>query len=450
MPVDDPVEEDRSEDAADTVVVNAIIADSARNVCPDLQVEKLRTAAMRDKEYQNLIQALRARSANSDSVPAGWNRRVFEELSLCDGLVMRGSQMIVPREARKEVLLNLHASHQGIERTKRRARQVVYWPSIGSDIKNMIDACLPCQELRQRPAKEPLIQDVVPTRPFEMATSDLFQIGRSHFVVYADRLSGYPLVAEMNKLSSLALVKVCRIFFGWTGVPNRLRSDQGPQYEGHDFQKFLKEWGVEWMPSSPHNPQSNGAAEAMVKSVKYLLKKCGGNINSEQFLAGIIELRNTPREDGLSPAERLFGHPLRSLVPAHWKSFDPQWQTKSDEADYRRLRSAAKAKEYYDRSAQVRHPLSVGDTVLVHDYKSQRWNLIAEVIERDNRTRRYRVKFPSGRTWWRNAKFLRRLNATLPSEEAAMCAAEEEDIEDEKDTVPERETVRRSTRLLNR
>ena len=88
--------------------------------------------------------------------------------------------------------------------------------------------------------------------------------------------------------------------------------------------------------------------------------------------------------------------------------------------------------------------------MLVHDYKSQRWNLIAEVIERDNRTRRYRVKFPSGRTWWRNAKFLRRLNATLPSEEAAMCVAVEEDIEDERDTVPKRETVRRSPRLLKR
>ena len=111
MPVDDPAEEDRAEDAADTVVVNAIIADSAQNVCPDLQVEKLRTCARRDKEYQNLIQALRARSDDSDSVPTGWNRRVFEELSLSDGLVMRGSQMVVPREARKEVLLSLHASH---------------------------------------------------------------------------------------------------------------------------------------------------------------------------------------------------------------------------------------------------------------------------------------------------------------------------------------------------
>ena len=185
----------------------------------------------------------------------------------------------------------------------------------------------------------------------------------------------------------------------------------------------------------------------MVKSVKYLLKKCNGDINSKEFLAGILELRNTPRSDGLSPAERLFGHPLRSLVPAHWRSFDPQWQTKADEADIRRLRSAAKAKEYYDRSAQVRHPLSVGDAVLVLNYKSQRWDLIGKVIERNKENaRRCRVRFPSGRTWWRNAKFLRKLNATPPGEdeEAAMRAAVEEDPEDERDT------VRRSTRLIKR
>jgi hypothetical protein len=31
----------------------------------------------------------------------------------------------------------------------------------------------------------------------------------------------------------------------------------------------------------------------------------------------MLEFRNTPRENGLSPAEMVFGHSLRSIIPAH-------------------------------------------------------------------------------------------------------------------------------------
>ena len=45
---------------------------------------------------------------------------------------------IIPKSLRSEVLKQLHASHQGIERTQRRA--TVYWPRIISDITVMMCA----------------------------------------------------------------------------------------------------------------------------------------------------------------------------------------------------------------------------------------------------------------------------------------------------------------------
>ena len=75
------------------------------------------------------------------------------------------------------------------------------------------------------------------------------------------------------------------------GVPMRLRSDIGPQFEAGAFQAASKRWGVAWGNSTPHYPQSNGHAEAAVKAVKELVLKLApsGDLSSVDFLAGLLE-----------------------------------------------------------------------------------------------------------------------------------------------------------------
>ena len=240
----------------------AIIADSARNVCPDLLMDDLRGQATEDPDYQELIRAI---GKNFATKLGPWVRRFKQfkdEPSFCDGLVLKGSQVVVPPKATQGVLKKLHEGHQGIEKTKRRARQIVYWPDMTVDITRTVKDKDKDQELRPSPTREPLQQDVFPSRPFEMATSDLFQVGTSHFAVYADCYSGFPLVAEFSATPTTStLIRALRGFFSIMGVPNRLRSNQGPQYESHQMQDFLRDWAVQWTPSSPHNPQSNGHAK---------------------------------------------------------------------------------------------------------------------------------------------------------------------------------------------
>ncbi|QQP36166.1 Uncharacterized protein FKW44_021175 [Caligus rogercresseyi] len=139
------------------------------------------------------------------------------------------------------------------------------------------------------------------------------------------------------------------------------------------------------------------------------------DIKDEAFSAGILELRNTPRADGCSPAQTLFGRPLRSQIPCHWRSFTPKWQPKAEDAIEKRLENAAKAKMYYDRSTRVRKHLSAGDKVLVQDTSTKRWDKVATIVE--SGFRRYRITFPSGQTLWRNLKFLRKLPTTFETED---------------------------------
>ena len=69
-----------------------------------------------------------------------------DEIVVNDGLVFKGSRVIVPESMRKEIKEALHTAHIGVESTLRRARECVYWPSMNSDIKMMISQCEICNK----------------------------------------------------------------------------------------------------------------------------------------------------------------------------------------------------------------------------------------------------------------------------------------------------------------
>ena len=88
--------------------------------------------------------------------------------------------------------------------------------------------------------------------------------------------------------------------------------------------------------SSPYNPRSNGHAEATVKNMKYLLEN--HHAHWDTFKEALLECRNTPRPDNLSPAQLMTGHRQRTMQPAHPAAYKhictgppppPQGDTKS-------------------------------------------------------------------------------------------------------------------------
>ncbi|XP_045132348.1 uncharacterized protein LOC123516773 [Portunus trituberculatus] len=194
-----------------------------------------------------------------------------------------------------------------------------------------------------------------PSRPFESVSADFFTVAGKSFLVTADRLLGWPVVVPCgaDTTATRTIQMFCR-YFREVGVPLRLRTDGGPQFASADFQNFMERWGVHHIVTSPHYPQSNGHAEAAVKSVKHLILKTApsGNIGTEEFARGLLELRNSPNYTGRSPSQHLYGHPLRSCVPAHPESFSADWQTKTEECDRRAAARAEQVQAHYDQHAR--------------------------------------------------------------------------------------------------
>jgi len=170
---------------------------------------------------------------------------------------------------------------------------------------------------------------------------------------------------------------------------------------------------------TPYYAQSNGHAEANVKILKALLMKMTTpDINSEELIEGLIELRNTPRENGRSPCQIVFGHDLRSRIPTHHSAFKQQWKEQADEADARRAKLSRKIQEHYDRSAAELKPFAIGTRVRIQDPNSKLWDRVGQVVG-IGRHSDYHVKLPSGRIYWRNRRFLRQNYEAFEDEDEA-------------------------------
>ena len=289
---------------------------------PDPYLEKIKAAAEEDTDYQSVIQAITEGFPEKPELippPVRHFWKVRRDLCVVDDMVLKGSQLVIPTTLRKDVLAELHSSHQGIERTKRCARQLVYWPGMNSDIKSTVEACEPCQIFQPTQQKETLRNDPLPSRPFEDTSADLFSQGNHKYLVYVDRYSGWPVVhVWKNDPSSQQVIDALSSDFAAYGVPLRIRTDGGPQFAAASFKDFLDTWNVATGFSSPHYPQSNGHAEAAVKAMKSLVAKtnCKGNLSCHEFVTGLLEWRNTPKEHGCSPAQLLYGHSIRTRIPA--------------------------------------------------------------------------------------------------------------------------------------
>ena len=64
--------------------------------------------------------------------------KIRQDLSHHDGLVLKGSRIVIPKSQRPHILARLHASHQGTRRTLARARQLVYWPGMSNDVTTTV------------------------------------------------------------------------------------------------------------------------------------------------------------------------------------------------------------------------------------------------------------------------------------------------------------------------
>ena len=275
----------------------------------DQRMEKVKKAAGCDDEQRMLAQVIGQGWPTtirevSALVRPYWN--FLDTMVVQDGIVYKGSQLVVPMSLRSDYLKQLHSSHLGSESTLRRARDAVYWPHMSEDIKRITSECKQCEEDGAAQSKEPQLAHSIPKYPWSKVGIDLCRCKRKDWVVMVDCLTDFIEVSELQQTLATTVIFAIKQHVAPHGVPVVVHTHGGPQFTSQEFQAFSRAWEFVHTISSPYHSQSNGKVESAVKIVKRLFKR-----SSDPYMA-LLEWRNTPTV-GLdsSPCQRLFARRTR-------------------------------------------------------------------------------------------------------------------------------------------
>ena len=337
---------------------------------------------------------------------------VATELSVKDGLLMRGSRIVIPTALRLEMLDRIHTGHQGIFKCRERARQSIWWPGLSRQLEELVKNCTTCRKFSNQ-RSEPLIPTSLPELPWQRVGTDLFEMKGYTYLLVVDYYSRYIEVARLNRTTAEEVIHHTKSMFARHGTPEVVVSDNGPQYSSEAYADFAREFQFQHVTSSPHYPQSNGEAERAVQTVKNLMKKDG-----DPYLA-MLSYRSTPLKCGFSPSELLMSRKLRTNLPMTRELLKPSVPDPSL-VRKREKQLRERTEDNYNKRHGVRElePLSPGQSVWIPDRNEK-----ALVLHEAGR-RSYEVQTTEGGVYRRNRRALIELPDPDPIELPEIDATE--------------------------
>lgn len=323
-------------------------------------------------------------------------RNMKDQIYQENDILFLDDRMIIPQAQRKEILEQLHRGHLGIEKSKRRARQSLFWMNMNADIERKIKLCDTCQKFQNKNQKEPMISHDVPNNVWEKIGVDIFEFEGKDYLILVDYFSKYPEICRLDGKSAGNVIKAMKPIFARHGIPMEIIADNNP-FNSYEMSQFAKDWNIQITNSSPRHPQSNGQVERFVQIVKRILMKCKNDGTDPNI--GLLMYRNTPIT-GLenSPAQLLMGRSLRDLI-----SLVPQKRSiKFDDAHRSLVQNQKRAKYYFDKGTRQRPDFKVGDPIRMR--RDGRWWERGVISEKAETPRSFHITTENGLTLRRNSK----------------------------------------------
>ena len=196
-PVQTAAADDECGEDSSVPTLRSVLIAELRASHTDILLERVKSATAEDPELQMLSDVISSgfpvsKTDLAEPVRKYWP--VHDRLSVDDGIIWCGLRVVVPSSLRRSMLSSLHAGHLGKEKTKERARRVVYWPGMDVAIDNVTRGCSRCQrELPSQP-RETMMHHEPAVRPFQILDMDFADHAGGKYVVVVDGYSGWKFI----------------------------------------------------------------------------------------------------------------------------------------------------------------------------------------------------------------------------------------------------------------
>ncbi|PIO71447.1 hypothetical protein TELCIR_06656 [Teladorsagia circumcincta] len=105
------------------------------------------------------------------------------------------------------------------------ARSYVYWPTLDTDIEQLVRNCTKCASVEKDPVKAELYSWPKPNSPWIRVHADFAgPMNGRFYLILVDAYSKWPEIVQMSSISSTATIQVMKDIFAKFGNPTTLRT----------------------------------------------------------------------------------------------------------------------------------------------------------------------------------------------------------------------------------
>lgn len=329
--------------------------------------------------------------------------KLRDDISLDDDLLFFKNKLIVPESYKTNILFDLHYCHAGIEKMKKRGREMYYWPNMNYDITKFVQMCKSCQKFQKSKQKAPLKSHELADFPWEKISVDIMEFHSKNYLVIVDAYSNLLVLVPIANKSALEVVEQFTSVFSKFGFPCYIVADNNP-FNSAEVKQFAKKWNIGLIFTSPHHHQSNGLVERAVGIVKEIYRKLCDESRTNDIQLAILEYNNSKLSHmNYSPSQLFFGRNQKTKCITNSSHLMPIFVDKK-EVKQQKLNIRDRQKYYYDRTAKASETFNKGDTVMLQNYKNKYWEP-AKIVDVENEN--YVVENSIGSKVRRNPIFLR-------------------------------------------
>ena len=181
-----------------------------------------------------------------------------EELTIEDGLILKGTRIVIPSKKQEAILNQIPDSHLGLNKCKLQAKQTLYWPGLNDQLAKLVLNCQLCLKYSNSKKKQGINSSLghkIPLFPWPKLATDLFHFEGDSYLLLVDYTSHLPIVRKLRSMTGQHIVDHFKQIFTEYGWADTIVSGNGPCYTSEIFKELMKESLVNHITSLPHYQQ---------------------------------------------------------------------------------------------------------------------------------------------------------------------------------------------------
>lgn len=214
--------------------------------------------------------------------------------------------------------------HLGIERTTDLLRTRFFWPKLAHDVEQYIKSCGECITRKTPSHRAAPLHHITSSGPMDLVCIDFLSLepdsaGISNVLVVTDHFTRYAQAfpSRNQKAQTVAKILVDKYFIHY-GLPARIHSDQGRDFESQLIKELLNMMGIRKSRTTPYHPQGDPQPERFNRTLLSMLGTLGSEKKRQwsKHIGYLVHAYNSTKCDatGYSPYFLMFGREARLPV----------------------------------------------------------------------------------------------------------------------------------------